>query len=262
AGASGDTRTWLWVAVLVADYGGTFLGGTSGWRLPAARHFAERHGLIVIVALGESIVAIGVGVSDSPFSGAIMSASLLGLGLTAAMWWLYFDTSALLVERALAEADDAERARMGRDAFSFLHLPIVAGIVLLALGMKKVLEYVADTEHHDLSDPLKGAPLVALVLGVVVYLLAQAASYYRVCRRLKVFRVGLAVLLLPLLVAGREIPAMLSLGILAAAVGLMVAWETHVFAEERHQLRHSEHGEPPYPEEHLVSDEHDAGQQA
>src|SRR5262249_20127075 len=121
AAASGNTRTALWVAVLVADYVGTFLGGASGWRLPAARHFAERHGLIVIVALGESIVAIGVGVSDRPFSGAIVSASLLGLALSGALWWLYFDTSALLTERALAEADPVSRARMGRDAFSLLH---------------------------------------------------------------------------------------------------------------------------------------------
>jgi hypothetical protein len=109
AAASGNTRTWLWAGVLVADYGGTFIGGTSGWRLPAARHFAERHGLIVIVALGESIVSIGVGVSDRPFSGAIVSASLLGLALCGAMWWLYFDTSALLTERALADADPSHR---------------------------------------------------------------------------------------------------------------------------------------------------------
>ena len=250
AAASGDARTWLWVAVLVADYGGTFLGGASGWRLPAARHFAERHGLIVIVALGESIVAIGVGVSDRPFSGAIMSAGLLGLGLTIALWWLYFDTSALLAERALAEADDAERARMGRDAYSFLHLPIIAGVVMFALGIKKVLEYVSDTEHHDLSDPLKGAPLAALVLGVVVYLLGQSASYYRSCHRVKVFRIGLAVLLLPMLAAGPQIPAMLTLGILAAAVGLTVAWETHAFAADRHHLRHSEHGQTAGHHEH------------
>lgn len=249
AAASGPARTWLWVGVLAADYLGTLLGGASGWRLPAARHFAERHGLIIIVALGESIVAIGVGVSDRPFSGAIMSASLLGLGLTMALWWLYFDTTALHAERALHEARDVERARMGRDGYSFLHLPMIAGIVLLALGMKKVLEYVSDTEHHDLSDPLKGAPLAALVLGVVTYLLGQTAFYYRCVRRVKVFRVGLAVLLLPMLVIGAELPAMLSLGILTAAVAATVAWETHVFAADRHQLRHSAPGHPSHPGE-------------
>jgi low temperature requirement protein LtrA len=250
AAASGDTRTWLWVGVIIADYGGTFIGGASGWRLPAARHFAERHGLIVIVALGESIVAIGVGISDRPFSGPIVSASLLGLALTGALWWLYFDTSALRTERALADADPVTRARMGRDGYSLLHLPIVAGIVLLALGMKKVLEYVADTEHHDLSDPLKGIGLAALVAGVVVYLLGQAAFYFRCTGVLKVFRIGAALLLIPLVVGGREIPAMATLGVLAGVVTLMVAWETHVFAADRHELRHSEHGAPPHHEEH------------
>lgn len=250
AAASGDTRTWLWVAVLAADYLGTALGGASGWRLPAARHFAERHGLIVIVALGESIVAIGVGITDRPFSGAIAAASLLGLALSAALWWLYFDTSALITEQALAAADPVTRARMGRDAFSFLHLPIVAGVVLLALGMKKVLEYVADTEHHDLSDPLKGAGLFALVAGVIMYLLGQSAYYYRCTHRVKALRIGLAALLLPMFAIGPQVPAMLSLGILAAAVSLMVAWETHVFAADRHRIRHGEHGETDGHHEH------------
>ncbi|HUR72901.1 MAG TPA: low temperature requirement protein A [Sporichthya sp.] len=256
AAASGNARTWLWVGVLIADYLGTFLGGAGGWRLPGARHFAERHGLIVIVALGESVVAIGVGVSDRPFSGSIVAASLLGLVLTGALWWLYFDTSALRTERALAEADDVTRARMGRDAFSLLHLPIVAGIVLLALGMKKVLEYVADTEHHDLSDPLEGVALAALVLGVVVYLLGQAAYYYRCTATLKVFRVSAAVLLLPLLAAGPQMPAMATLGVLAAVVALMAAWETHVFAADRHELRHSAHPEPAHHAEHAEHADH------
>jgi low temperature requirement protein LtrA len=250
AAASGTTRDWLWVAVLVADYGGTFLGGASGWRLPAARHFAERHGLMVIVGLGESVVAIGVGISDRPLSAAIVGASLLGLVLCGALWWLYFDTSALATERALAEAEPAERARMGRDAFSLLHLPIVAGIVLLALGMKKVLEYVADVDHHDVSDPLQGVALAALVLGVVTYLLGQAAFYYRCTGRVKMFRVGAALLLIPMVVGGRDLPAIATLGVLAAVVAGMVAWETHVFAADRHALRHSEHGDPPHHEEH------------
>ncbi len=254
AAASGNTRTWLWVAVLAADYLGNVLGGAEGWRLPAPRHFAERHGLIVIVALGESIVAIGVGISDRPFSGAIAVTSLLGLTLTAALWWLYFDTSALIAERALADAEPTARARMGRDAFSYCHLPIVAGVVLLALGMKKVLEYVSDTEHHDLSDPLKGAALFALVAGVIVHLLGQSAFYYRCVAQVKVYRVGAAALLVPLFAIGPHVPAMVSLAILTGVVVVMVMWETHVFAEDRHQVRHSPHGEPPHREEDRSSE--------
>ena len=142
----------------MVDYVGTALGGASGWRLPAPGHFSERHGLITIVALGESIVAIGVGVAELPISWPIVIASGLGLVLASAMWWAYFDVSALLGEHALANEPVETRPRLGRNAFSFAHLPLIVGIVLVALGLKKVLEYVGDTEHHTLLDPLKGPP--------------------------------------------------------------------------------------------------------
>ncbi len=241
AAASGNTRTWLWVAALVADYGGTYIGGASGWRLSSAKHFAERHGLIVIIALGESIVAIGVGVSDRPFSGAIVLASLLGLTLSSALWWLYFDTSALQAEQALANCPEAERPRLARDAYSFLHLPKMAGIVLLALGMKKVLEYVSDAERHELSDPIKDGPLVALVLGVAVYLAAHAAFVARCTGVVKVDCLAFAAAVLPMLVLGEHLPAIVTLGILTAAVVVLVCWQTHRDAEQRHHLRHDPH---------------------
>ncbi len=91
----------------MADYVGTLLGGASGWRLPSASHFAERHGLIVIVALGESIVAIGVGIAELPISWPIIVGALLGLGVAAALWWVYFDVTAAMAERALADEPDA-----------------------------------------------------------------------------------------------------------------------------------------------------------
>ena len=91
----GWQQTGLWMLALVADYVGTALGGFSGWRLPSPGHFSERHGLIIIIALGESIVAIGVGVAKEPISWVIIAASVLGLMLASAMWWAYFDVSAL-----------------------------------------------------------------------------------------------------------------------------------------------------------------------
>ena len=96
-----------------------------------------------------------------------MIASGLGLVLASAMWWAYFDVSALLGEHALANEPVETRPRLGRNAFSFAHYPLVVGIVLVALGLKKVLEYVGDTEKHALTDPLKGVALAALVGGVV-----------------------------------------------------------------------------------------------
>ena len=166
--------------MLVVDFGGTILAGASGWRLNSAGHFAERHGLIVIVALGESIVAIGVGVAKLPISWPIIVASVLGLTVAGCLWWAYFDVVSIVAERALRRAQGEERARLARDAYSYLHLPMIAGIILGSLGLKKVLEYVADTSHHELSDPLATLPLWALYGGTAVYLLAHVAFRFRI----------------------------------------------------------------------------------
>ena len=165
----------VWAVAVVVDYAGIYLTGAEGWRLNAPAHFAERHGLIIIIALGESIVALGVGAADEPVSGPLVTAVVLGLGIAVALWWAYFDVVAPVAEKVLHRAEGAERARLARDSYTYLHFPMVAGIVFLALGLKKVIEYVADTEHHDLTDPLTGIPLLALYGGVALYLLAHVA---------------------------------------------------------------------------------------
>lgn len=241
AGTDGAAQTWLWVAALAADYLGTYLGGASGWRIRSARHFAERHGLIVIVALGESIVAIGVGVAQLPVSWPIVVASLLGLTLAAALWWAYFDVTALVAGRALAAAPEQARARLARDAYSFLHLPLVAGIVLLALGLKKVLEYVGDTQAHALTDPLKGLALTALVGGVVLYLLGDVAFRLRLVGTLSPARLAVAALLAPLGWVGSALPALAALAVLTAVVVALVGYESVRYAQDRHGARHAPH---------------------
>ena len=135
----GTAQTLAWVGAILVDYVGVILGGASGWRLRSASHFAERHGLIVIVALGESIVAIGVGVAHLPISWPIIAGSVLGLAVVASVWWAYFDVVSIVAERVLRRLQGEERTRMARDAYSYLHLPMVAGIALLALGIEQVL---------------------------------------------------------------------------------------------------------------------------
>jgi low temperature requirement protein LtrA len=238
ADTSGDAQLLLWVAAVVADYGGTLVIGSRGWRLNSAGHFAERHGLIIIIALGESIVAIGVGVTELPISWPIILAATLGLSVSASMWWVYFDTSALLGEHSLAKARGEHRVAMARSAFTYLHLPMIGGIVLLALGLKKVLEYVGDTGHHSLSDPLKGAPLWAMYGGVALYLLAMVAFSYRCYRNLKIFRLVAAAVVLGLVPLAATMPALATLGMLAVVlIGLNVV-EMIIFADDRKALRH------------------------
>ena len=99
--------------------------------------------------------------------------------VAASLWWIYFDISALHAHRALDAEPEETSAQFARDAYSFLHLPLLIGIVLTALGLKKVLEYVGDTDAHDLGDPLKGVALLALYGGVFVYLLGHVAFRWR-----------------------------------------------------------------------------------
>ncbi|WP_309238228.1 low temperature requirement protein A [Actinoplanes aureus] len=234
AATDGTTRTWLWVAALVVDYAGTYFGGARGWRIRSAGHFAERHGLIVIIALGESIVAIGVGVARLPISWPIVAASTLGLALAGGLWWAYFGISAAAGEHALTTTAEHKRAGLARDAYSFLHLPLVAGIVLLALGLKKALEYVGDEQAHSLTDPLKGVALAALVGGLVMHLFAQAAFRWRTTGRLDPAQPAAALLVAPFAWLGAELPALATLAAVTVITVAVVALETRHRASTHH----------------------------
>src|SRR5262245_9381847 len=122
-----DVRVAVWIAALAIDYlGPTVIGLGRGWSMAPA-HFAERHGLIVLIALGESIIAIGVGAGFDLVAGVLIAAAL-GMVVVSALWWLYFDVAAIFMRRRLMLATGVERARLARDAYSYLHLPLVAGI--------------------------------------------------------------------------------------------------------------------------------------
>jgi low temperature requirement protein LtrA len=235
----GTAQTLTWVGVVAADYVGTILAGASGWRLNSAAHFAERHGLIIIVALGESIVAIGVGVVGLPVSLPVIEAAVLGLTVSGCVWWAYFDVVAILAERVLRRVDGEERARLARDAYSYLHLPMIAGIILMALGLKLVIEHVGDLTVRQ-ADPLETLALVAMFGGAALYLLADVAFRYRVWGHITVQRVAVAALLLALIPVGDAIPALAALGLLAAVMAGLIALEAVRFSEFRERVRHED----------------------
>jgi low temperature requirement protein LtrA len=225
----------IWGLALALDMAGPFFFGAEGWRLVPG-HFAERHGLIVLIALGESIVAIGVG-SEAGVDAGVVAAAVLGIAVAGALWWLYFDVVALVAARRLSKATEGrERNEIARDSFSYLHFPMVAGIVLLALGLKKTLGHV--------EDPLKVVPAVALLGGTAIYLLAHVAFRMRNVRRFSTQRLLSAVLLLALLPAAFELPSLATLGLLTAVLAVLIAYEARRFAELRDRLRHQLVREP------------------
>ena len=237
----GSWQSLLWASAVLVDYSGIWVTGTSGWRLASPAHFAERHGLIIIVALGESIVAIGVGVAEEAITGPVVLAAALGLGVSVALWWAYFDVVAIVAERTLAGLDPARRVRLGRDSYTYLHFPMVAGIVYLALGLKKVLTYVADTEHHELSESLSWAPMLALYGGAAVYLAALSWLRHRNVGTWNRQRLVAAALLFALLPVGVALPALAALAVLALVLAALIAFEAVRLAHLRDAIRHNAH---------------------
>ena len=226
--ADGTLQGALWALALALDIAGPYFFGSEGWQLKA-HHFAERHGLIVIIALGESIVAVGVGAEHGVDAGVAVAA-IVGTAVAAALWWLYFDVVALVAERRLSEAEPGrEQNEMARDSYSILHLPMVAGIILVALGMKKTLGHV--------EDPLKIVPATALLGGATLYLLAHVAFRYRHIHTLNTRRLGLAGLLVAFIPVAVEIPALATISVLAAALALLIVVETRSYGASRHRTR-------------------------
>jgi low temperature requirement protein LtrA len=218
----------LWALALFLDMAGPYFFGSEGWRLVPA-HFAERHGLVVIIALGESIVAIGVGASGALDLG-IGAAAVLGVGLTAAMWWIYFDVVAIVSGRRLAEAEVGRvQNEMARDSYSYLHLAMVAGIVLVALGLKKT---IGDSGAH-----LDAVPAFAMLGGLAIYLLGHVAFRYRHVRTINRQRLLLAIVLLLLVPVITEIPALAALALANALAWALIAYETRRYGEGRQRVR-------------------------
>jgi low temperature requirement protein LtrA len=218
----------LWGAALAIDYLGVLVGHMRGWRV-SPEHFVERHGLVVIIALGESIVAIGLGAAGLPLEAGLIAAALLGIAVAASLWWLYFDWIAFVAQARLAEATGAERAALARDLYSYLHLPMVAGIVLFALGLKTTLA--------DVDGSLPTIPALGLCGGVALYLLAHVALRLRIGGGLGRGRPIAAVLLLGLILLARVVPALTSLGLVASVCVALIAYEALRYPQARAWIR-------------------------
>ena len=235
----GGAQAALWVVALAVDYLGILRLSLEGARVSPA-HFAERHGLIVIIALGESVVAIGIGATGASLTPGIVAAAVLGIVIIAGLWWAYFDVYAIGAQQRLSETHGVERARLARDYYSYLHMPMIAGIVLFALGLKKTVEHV--------GDPLATVPAVALCGGLSLYFLTHVAFRIRSVqsiRRSSAERPGwigpgrllAGIGMLAVVPAALELPALCTLVLVSAICGALIAWDVIHYREDRSRLR-------------------------
>ena len=233
AGAlDGGARTSLWIIALLVDWSTPLLFGTAEFNLKPG-HFAERHGLIVIIALGESIVAIGAGAGFELETGEVIAA-VLAIAAVASLWWAYFDVVAIVAERRLTEAEPGEQAPLARDSYSYFHFPMIAGIVLLAVGLKKT-ELAVD-------DPLKTVPAVALCGGVALYLLAHIAFRFRNVGTLNPHRALATIAVLALIPLALEVDALYAVAAVTGLLVALIAYEAIRFREARERVRSNPSG--------------------
>ena len=237
--AHGPWRTALWVAALVVTYSAAVIGHGQGWNISPG-HFAERYGLIVIIALGESVVSLGVGAAGLSLTAGVVTAAILGILVIAALWWAYFDVIAVLSHRMLSQVTGASRARLARDFYPYLHLPMIAGIVLFALGLKLTVEQV--------DEALDAVPAVALCGGLSLYYLSHVAGRIRLVYTMRQTtsetpgwigpgRLVAGVAMLALIPAALVVPALVSLTLVTAVCWGLIAWDLMHYREHRVEVR-------------------------
>jgi low temperature requirement protein LtrA len=224
----GASRPLLWLAALVVGFFGPTLAGVSGWRVQPA-HFVERHGLIVIIAIGESLIAIGLGARSSGVATGVIVAAVLGFVVVTSFWLAYFDFFQIRGEQMLTDRSGAERIALARDAYTYLHLPMVAGIVLLAFAMKTTLAHV--------GDELDTIPALGLCGGPALYLFSYVAVRLRVSRTFGHGRLLAGIACALLFPVALVVPALVALALVAAVWVAFHVYEFIWWRESRARTR-------------------------
>lgn len=207
----GTLQLWLWGLAIALDIGAAAIGGQlEGWNLHP-EHFSERHGLFVIIALGESLIVAAGGFAISIGISGILTIAFLAVAITGALWWSYFPKTKPLLDEAIESGHGAEQVRLARDVFSLIHFPMVCGIVAYAVAIEEVVAHP--------NDPLSLAGRAALAIGILLFVGGMAVAVYQATNQVLLPRILLVLVAVVLIVALSGIGAALTLGI---ALGCMI----------------------------------------
>ncbi len=224
----GGLKPLLWLAAIAVGLFGPLFIDLSGWRVQPA-HFVERHGLIVIIAIGESLIAIGVGARGTGLTAGVVLGAVLGLIAVASFWLAYFDFFPIRAQQLLMDRSGVQRIALARDVYTYLHLPMVAGIVLFAFALKTTLAHV--------GDELTTIPALGLCGGPALYLLAYVALRLRVARTLGRGRLVAALACASLFPVAVVVPALAALALVTAVWVALHAYEIIWWREARARTR-------------------------
>jgi low temperature requirement protein LtrA len=230
AGLMDGARIWLWVAAIVCTYVGAAVSGSTGWQLHPS-HLAERYGLVLIIALGEAFISIGIGATGIGIGPGEVVAAILGILVATAFWLAYFDFFAIRGERMLRDLEGPDRVALARDAYAYAHFPMIVGIVLFAFAMKTVVGHV--------GDELDSVAAFALCGGSALYLLTYSAIRMRIERRVRVSRgrLAAALVLLLLLPLATMVPALAALALVTTVWLALHIYELVWWREARAESR-------------------------
>ena len=226
--ADGRLRSLLWLAAVVIGLVTPLFTGLRGWSVQPA-HFVERHGLIVIIAIGESMFAMGIGARGTSLDGGVIAAAVLGLAVATSFWLAYFDFFQLRAEQLLRERRGLERVALARDIFTYLHLPMVAGIVLFAFAAEVTLAHV--------GDELGTIPAFGLCGGPSLYLFSFVASAVARIPQLRPRRLVGAVAFSVLWPVAVAVPALLALALVTAVWVALHVYELVWWRDARAEAR-------------------------
>ncbi len=218
-GFSADLTWWFWLGAIIADLVTVLFAGRGAWSI-ASSHFAERHGLIVIIALGESLIAAGMATADVQRDLTFAITSIGAVVAACALWWVYFGSLHGRLEMALdeTEAMGLTQGRFARDVFSLWHAVVVIGVIGVAIGFEEAIS------HPD--ELLETGPALAMTLGVAMFVGGLAAAALRAGQTDAALpRLALAVVVFALTPVVTRIPASVVLWGLAALTIAMTLLE-------------------------------------
>ena len=226
-GIVGGTAQYFWWSLAIAlDLGAAAVGASAeGWNLHP-EHFSERHGLFVIIALGESVIVAAIGLTGNEWPLVKITAAVLSVAIAGAMWWLYFARSKVELDEALESVEAAERAKLARDAYSVLHYPMVLGIIAFAATVEQALSHA--------NDALSVAGRAMLASSVLLYVGGMALALGRAGRPVSIPRRWLPLVTAAVVFTLSDVPALISLAVVLVGLVLLAFAEP---VRERHHLK-------------------------
>jgi low temperature requirement protein LtrA len=213
----GAAQYWFWGVAILLDVIAAAVGGRAeGWNLHP-EHFGERHGLFVIIALGETLIVAAGAATDALWTRDLLAVAVLAVAITCGLWWSYFPRAKPVLDGALASRRGAEQAKMARDVFSLIHFPMMCGVIAYAASV--------ETAVAHLGEPLSLVGRLALAVGLVLFVGGMAVAVWRATRRLLLLRLILTGLTALAIVAVIGVASTVTLAIALAGIVAIAALE-------------------------------------